>query len=184
MLMNMPEPSELNAPTLWIEQGDIRQGPVARVAVIAPITKQYTYAIPEKLLPDVQPGKRLLVPFGRAGTPKPAFCLATDRAPWTSTLKPVIEVIDDRSLFDAHLLELGAWIAQYYCCPLGRTLEAMAPEASRKQSGFKTIRSVKPSAKLIAASTEDVNQLRSAKRRAVLAFVSSRHAGIVVDDLR
>jgi len=118
----------------------MREGPVARVAMVAAVEGQYSYAVPPELTESVAVGKRVLVPFGRNRRPQPAFCVSVAREAWTSTLKLVADVIDDAPLLSGPLMELGQWMARYYCCPLGRALSAMVPEAIRRQSGFVTVR--------------------------------------------
>jgi primosomal protein N' (replication factor Y) len=162
---------------LWTEQPDTRKGPVVRVAMKAPVDKEYTFLVPDELAEAVRPGKRVMVPFGRKGRPEVAFCVSIGREQWTSTLKPVQEVLDDQRLLSDELLELGQWISRYYCCPLGRTLAAMVPEAIRKQSGFRTVRTVIPGAGL----AEDAK--RSAKRKAVAEHLDEHPRGIELDAL-
>ncbi len=162
---------------LWTEQPDTREGPVARVAMKAPVDKEYTFRVPDELAEAVQPGKRLLVPFGRKARLEVAFCISIGREQWTSTLKAVQEVLDDQRLLSDELLELGRWMSRYYCCPLGRTLAAMAPEAIRKQSGFRTIRTVFPQ----EGMEEDAG--RSAKRKAVAEYLKEHPQGVELGQL-
>ncbi len=128
--------------SLWIESPEVRSGPVARVSLIAAVEGEFSFALPESLVGRVEPGKRVLVPFGKAREPQPAMCVGVAQETWTSALRTVADVLDDRRLLDDGLLELGRWISRYYFCPLGRTLAAMVPEPVRSQSGFHTLRLV------------------------------------------
>lgn len=128
-------------PSLWLETPETRDGPVARVALAVAVEGEYSFAVPDELADQVEPGKRLLVPFGRGRKPREAFCTSIARERWTNALRRVAGVLDQDRLLDDNLIELGRWIAQYYCCPLGRVYSAMLPEAVREQAGFKTIRS-------------------------------------------
>lgn len=130
-------------PSLWIESPDVRGGPVARVSLVAAVDGEYSFAVPESLAAAVTPGKRVLVPFGKAREPQPAFCVSVGEETWTSTLRPVADVLDDQRLIDERLLELGRWISRYYFCPLGRTLAAMVPEPVRSQTGYRTVKTVR-----------------------------------------
>jgi primosomal protein N' (replication factor Y) (superfamily II helicase) len=60
--------------------------------------------------------------------------------PWSSTLRCVDSILDPAGELSPHLLDLGRWIGHYYCCPLGRTLAAMTPQAVRRQRGFTLVR--------------------------------------------
>jgi primosomal protein N' (replication factor Y) len=166
------------------ETPETRVGPVARVALMAAVDGQYSYAVPEPLADRVERGKRVLVPFGRNKKPQPAFCIAMSREPWTSSLKPMADVVDDDRLLDDHLLELGEWISRYYCCPLGRALAAMAPEPVRRQSGFATIRTVRllPAGSSEASEEKDAYK-RSSKRRAVRDMLQQHPEGLELNTL-
>ncbi|UCD28066.1 MAG: DEAD/DEAH box helicase, partial [Planctomycetota bacterium] len=161
--------------SLWIESGQQREGPVARVAMVAAIEGQYSFAIPDQLVEKVEPGKRLLVPFGKNRKPSPAFCIAVGREIWTSTLKPVTDVLDRERLLSNTLIDLGLWMSRYYCCPLGRTLAAMVPEPIRKQSGFRTIRTYRLTGQQLPKLT--------AKRQAVINALSAHPEGLDQDTL-
>ena len=113
---------------------------MATVAPIAALDKLYSYSVPPALVERLQPGMRVEVPFGSRGRPRLGFCVAVAREDWTTTLKPLLAILDDQPLFSPRLLELGKWISDYYCAPLGITLEAMVPAAVRKQSGYRRVR--------------------------------------------
>lgn len=166
--------------TLWSEPGDMRVGPVARVALLAPVDKDYSYTVPDELAGQVEPGRRVVVPFGRRGRRVPAFCVSVADEQWTSTLRPVAEVLDDQRLLSDSLLELGRWMARYYCCPLGRTLAAMVPAAIRVQSGFRTVRTCR----LARTGEEAAKGVRlSAQRRAVIDCLTAHPEGLTIEAL-
>ena len=145
---------------------------MARVAMLAAVDGEYSYAVPPELAGQVEPGRRVLVPFGRNRKPQPAFCVAVGPEAWTRTLRPLAGVIDDRRLLDDGLLELGRWIARYYCCPLGRALAAMVPEAIRRQTGFRTVRILR------LTGAEDPSPRRPAAREAVAAALRDHPEGL------
>jgi len=125
---------------LWVEQGQGRVGLLATVAPVAPIDKEYTFAVPDDLADQLHPGHRVRVPLGRTGRLVTGFCLAVETGEWEHTLKPIDSLVDPVSYLKGPLLELGRWIARHYACPLGRTLNALVPAAVREQRGFKTVR--------------------------------------------
>ena len=162
---------------MWIESPEVRIGPVARVAMVAAVDGEYSFAVPEALVEQVAPGKRVLVPFGRCREPQPAFCISTGQETWTSTLKPVADVVDEHRLLDDALLELGRWISRYYCCPLGRTLAAMVPEPVRSRSGYRKIRVI------FAATAPAAGVKLSTARKKVLAGLADHPEGRPLDEL-
>ncbi len=128
---------------LWVEPGEDRTGLVATVAPVAPIDKEYTFAVTEELAGRLQLGHRVMVPLGRSARLVAAFCLKVEAGPWCHTLKPVASLVDPVSYLSVRLLELGRWIARHYACPLGKTLNALVPAAVHKQRGYRKVRRVK-----------------------------------------
>ncbi len=75
---------------------------------------------------DIPKGCRLIVELNR----KPCIGICgnrVDSAPDGKKVRPVIEVLDESSLFSDTLLRLGDWMANYYQCPIGRILYSMLP---------------------------------------------------------
>ncbi len=125
-----------NTGRLWTEEGDLRTGPVATVALVGPFDRQYSYYIPDKLADRISLGQRVTILLGRKGRAVHGFCLSVDMRPWDNTLRPIEDVTDSQSFLTADLIELGRWIAEYYACPLGRALASLVPDSVRKQSGY------------------------------------------------
>lgn len=178
-----------SGPSLWTDTPEVRVGCVARVAMVAAVDKEYTFAVLDALAGRIEPGKRVIVPFGKKGNPQPGFCVAVAQEPWTSTLKPCIEVLDADRLLSDELIELGRWISRYYCCPLGRALSAMVPEPIRKQSGFRTLRTFRLADVAVDHGRDAADVAgaprggRSAKRAAVLQALTGEPAGLELETL-
>ena len=103
------------------------------VSLPVPLDQPFTYLLPETLRHRVQPGCRVLVPFGKrtlAGVVLRIHNDAPDAAP-----REVLRLLDEEPVLDANLLRLGQWIASYYCAPLGETLRAMTPLAADIRHG-------------------------------------------------
>ncbi len=95
------------------------------VSLPVPLDQSFTYRLPETLRHRVQPGCRVLVPFGSrklTGMVVSFVQIAPD-----GPLKEVLRLVDEEPVLDAELLSLGRWIAQYYCAPLGEVLRSMTP---------------------------------------------------------
>ncbi|RZF91381.1 primosomal protein N' [Pseudoalteromonas sp. N1230-9] len=103
------------------------------VAIKVPLPRTFDYKV-EPLLhnTELQPGMRVLVPFGPQK--KVAVILATK----TSTdipkekIKAIIEVIDEAPILSKRHLELLKFTARYYCYPLGETIHTALPAALRQ----------------------------------------------------
>ncbi len=98
------------------------------VAVPVPLAASFTYALPSTLQHRVQPGCRVIVPFGvRKLTGVVVDC--HDRDPGMET-RSVLRLVDEEPALSPELLSLGLWIAEYYCAPPGETLRTMLPLAA------------------------------------------------------
>src|SRR5689334_1215433 len=103
------------------------------VSLPVPLDQPFTYGLPETLRHRVQPGSRLIVPFGpRKLTGVILRC--HDEAPALAT-RDALRLIDSDPVLDDQLLALGRWIAAYYCSPLGEVLRSMLPLAADVRRG-------------------------------------------------
>ena len=74
---------------------------------------------------------RFRLPFGRGSkTGILISCVQSDDH--RRELKPVIEPLDQQPVLSAHMLELGLWVADYYCQPIGEVLFLFLPGYLRK----------------------------------------------------
>jgi primosomal protein N' (replication factor Y) (superfamily II helicase) len=103
------------------------------VSLPVPIDTAFTYRLPETLRRRVQPGCRILVPFGSRKLT--GVVLATHSQPPTGPTKEALRLLDEEPALDENLLNLGRWISTYYCAPLGETLRAMTPLAADIRRG-------------------------------------------------
>ncbi len=158
---------------LFFEEGEERIGLVAEVAPVLPASalrgnRLYSFAVPPEMEGDLAPGQRVMIPVGRSGRLVPGFVVSISRKPWDTTLRPIDSLTDPVSYLTPDLIRLGRWIADYYACPLGRTLKAMVPEAVHKESGLVRVRYARP---LLTVEQAKADGRRvSAKRCAVLTL--------------
>ncbi len=103
------------------------------VALPVPLDTSFTYALPSTLENRVQPGCRVIVPFG---TRKLAGVVLAchDNEP-SMAARAVQRLVDEEPALSRELLDLGLWIADYYCAPPGETLRSMLPLASDVRAG-------------------------------------------------
>ena len=97
------------------------------VSLPVPLDQAFTYRLPETMQPRVQPGCRLLVPFGPRKLTGMVLSLRPDPPEGPGAVKEALRLVDEEPVLDAELLSLGRWIAQYYCAPLGEVLRSMTP---------------------------------------------------------
>ena len=129
----------------------------SRVAIDADLGRLFDYAIPEACSERALPGARVTVPFGHrtatnyivevvesaatrdaAGSSTPPELpllpgLPAGTAPPTApaVIKSLLTVEGDRPFILPSLLKLARWIADYYCAPLERCLQAVLPAPVR-----------------------------------------------------
>jgi primosomal protein N' len=145
-----------HATASFLDAPALRQAKVATVALLRPLDKPYSYLIPPELEEAVRPGTRVEVPFGRGTQRATAICLSVSEQPWDSTLKSILECLDEEPVINDKLLALGQWIARYYCCPIGRTLDMMVPSAAKRHAGWKSIKHVRLARNTSRPSEADV----------------------------
>jgi primosomal protein N' (replication factor Y) len=97
-----------------------------KVALPVPLRTMFTYAVPEFLRAEVQPGRRVLVPF-RKKAMVGVVVEMTGVAPQGTQIRPIQKVLDAVPALTPKLLELGQWIAGYYLAPIGEVFRAMLP---------------------------------------------------------
>jgi primosomal protein N' (replication factor Y) (superfamily II helicase) len=96
------------------------------VALAVPLRTTFTYAVPEPLRAQVQPGSRVLVPF-RKKAMVGVVVEMTSTVPEGPKIREIQKVLDLVPALTPKLLELGQWIASYYLAPIGEVFRAMLP---------------------------------------------------------
>ena len=103
------------------------------VALAVPLDRLFTYAVGERV-PCV--GARVLVPFGGQRL-MGVVVRVHEVAPEASVeVKPVQTVMDPEGLLSGEMMRLAAWVAEYYCAPLGEVLRGMLPLAAEVKRQF------------------------------------------------
>jgi primosomal protein N' (replication factor Y) (superfamily II helicase) len=95
------------------------------VAVPVPVDRLFTYELPLTLRHRVLPGCRVQVPFGSRSLT--GVVMRTHAGPVAQEVRPVSSLRDEEPVLDRELLDLAAWIAEYYCAPIGEVLKGMLP---------------------------------------------------------
>jgi len=144
-----------------------------------PLDRAFTYELGEL---EVEVGARVLVPFG--GQRLVGVVVGVhDLTPEAGVeVKRVERVMDEAALLPNELMELGKWIATYYCAPLGEVLRGMLPltaEIKRQwtyrigEQGRKVLyEGAKGSSRRSKLSVEDQN-----REYAVLNYLESGELG-------
>lgn len=96
-----------------------------QVSVPVPREEVFSYSVSQEHVKSVQIGKRVIAPFGNRKVI--GFIVGYEAPPQNIELKNIIDVLDDKPLFDRKRLDFFKWISKYYLCPLGIVLKAAHP---------------------------------------------------------
>jgi primosomal protein N' (replication factor Y) len=94
------------------------------VALPVPLDRVFTYELGEL---EAEVGARVLAPFAGQRLVGVVVKLHDARPADDVELKRVERVLDEAALLSSELMELGKWVAAYYCAPLGEVLRGMLP---------------------------------------------------------
>ena len=103
---------------------------IARVAVSAAtyaFDKPYDYVVPPGMEEKVQPGIRLMVPFGRGNRNTEALVLSVYTGERTPELKNVEEVLDAAPVLDQQGMRLAFWMRERYFCTIYDGVKTILP---------------------------------------------------------
>jgi len=103
---------------------------IAKVAVentAYSFDEAFDYAIPDFLLSEVKPGKRVVVPFGRGNTKRQGFVFALRENKSSVELKSISAVLDSAPLLNNEMLRLAVYLKDQTFCTLYEAAKAMLP---------------------------------------------------------
>jgi primosomal protein N' len=146
----------------------------ADVILPLPLSKYYTYRIPEELQSDVRPGCRVIVPFGRKKYYTAIVVHIHPYAPVDYETKDILTLLDESPILRRPQLKFWEWIAEYYLCSVGDVYKAALPSGLKLES--ETLISPNPD-----YEEDEGNRLKD--REAALLDTLSRHEKISVQDL-
>ncbi|HZW06102.1 MAG TPA: primosomal protein N', partial [Phycisphaerales bacterium] len=149
----MPDLFEVDAPPVSypryarvvVERGIERGGAGRDGEGYVPPEHALTYGVPGE--GPLEPGQRVIVPLGRGNKPAAGIVTVVGGSELLDGLSPskvkgVKKVTPVR--LAPLLVKLGAWMSDYYICPLGMVYATMLPAAVKHQTGKKTQTYVEP----------------------------------------
>jgi primosomal protein N' (replication factor Y) (superfamily II helicase) len=102
---------------------------ILRMAIDTPLRRLFDYLSPAVVPAQLQPGMRLWLPFGRRRVLGVLVEMATDSDVPHHKLRRAYEVLDQEPVFDAALMGLLKFAAEYYRHPIGEVFAAALPGA-------------------------------------------------------
>ena len=103
---------------------------LAKIAVSAApyaIDLPYTYRIPPDLEDRIQPGMRVVVPFGTANRLCEGMILSAEEGEPEERTKSVLSVLDDRPVLDREGIRLALWMREQFFCTVWSAAMTMLP---------------------------------------------------------
>ena len=145
--------------------------------VILPLAlaDSYTYEIPKDLERVIQPGHRVIVPFGKNKFYTAIVLRVHHKRPKDISLKEIHSQLDSHPIVNQHQLKLWEWISFYYMAPMGDVYNAALPAQLKLES--KAYVSLSPKhenldTQLTPTEQEIVNYLHDRKRPQQIAELS------------
>ena len=154
------------------------------VAVPVPFLDRLTYAVPDHLeLPPV--GARVRVPVGSRTLTGCVVTLEAD-ASAPDTIKDLVQVIDREPFLPPRIVELCAWVAEYYLAGIGDAIAvALPPGARARASSFRTRRVATITAHgLEWGQSSTPTPTLTPKQRQALEILAGATAGLPLGELR
>jgi primosomal protein N' (replication factor Y) len=156
------------------------------VAVPVPFLDPLTYNVPDRYATVPPIGARVRVPIG---TRTVTGCVVAHAASFDGDATPrdVTDVVDEEPFLPPAIVELCAWVADYYIAGVGDAIGVALPPGSRRESAYKTQRIAAVSAHGLAALGADVGEdgMRlTAKQRDALEILATAPAGLPMATLR
>ena len=104
--------------------------------VILPLAlaDSYTYMIPKELESTIQPGSRVIVPFGKSKFYTAIVLRIHQNKPEHIVLKDIHSQLDSNPIVNQHQLKLWQWISFYYMAPMGDVYNAALPAQLKLES--------------------------------------------------
>jgi primosomal protein N' (replication factor Y) len=106
----------------------------ADVIVPLGVPNKYTYRVPADFNGEVEPGKRVLVQFGKTKIYTGIIYAVHEQAPRTHEAKYIEAVLDDSPVVNATQLRFWDWISFYYCANPGDVMNAALPSGLKLSS--------------------------------------------------
>ena len=100
---------------------------IAKVIVDLSLDRVFDYEIPAELTERLRPGLRVRVPFGKSTRDGYVLRIAETSDYAQGHLKSLLGICESRAGVPEHLIALGRWMAEYYCCTQEQAIRRLLP---------------------------------------------------------
>ncbi|MEG1592275.1 MAG: primosomal protein N' [Chryseobacterium sp.] len=116
----------------------------------------FTYKVPEEIQLTIQPGMRVLVPFGGKKIYTGIVFEFHDEEPTQFVAKEVISILDEQPILPSEQIRFWKWLSDYYLCNLGEIYRFAFPSSLKLES--ETYLKLKPNV-TVEFENLDVNEM-------------------------
>ena len=99
-----------------------------------PLPRTFTYSLPEDIVEDIEPGCRVVVPFGRKKYYTAIVHNIHHHAPTDYEVKEVTTILDPTPILLPRQFTFWEWLADYYLCTQGDVYKAALPSGMKIES--------------------------------------------------
>ncbi|WP_431608905.1 replication restart helicase PriA [Chryseobacterium sp. 'Rf worker isolate 10'] len=128
----------------------------AQIVLPLNLKGSFTYKVPEEMISEIQPGMRVLVPFGGKKIYTGIVFELHDNAPENFAAKEVISMLDDQPIMPQEQIDFWNWLSEYYMCSLGEIYRFSFPSSLKLES--ETYLKLKPGV-VVDFENLDVNEM-------------------------
>ncbi|WP_226064455.1 replication restart helicase PriA [Kaistella polysaccharea] len=116
----------------------------------------FTYKVPDELMDAIQPGMRVLVPFGGKKIYTGIVFSLHSTKPENFQPKDIINILDDSAILPSEQLEFWSWLSDYYLSNIGEIYRFAFPGSLKLES--ETYLKLKPNV-IVDFQHLDVNEM-------------------------
>lgn len=106
----------------------------AQIVLPLNLKGSFTYKVPEEMMSEIQPGMRVLVPFGGKKIYTGIVFELHNNAPENFVAKEVISMLDDQPIMPQEQIDFWNWLSEYYMCSLGEIYRFSFPSSLKLES--------------------------------------------------
>ncbi len=106
----------------------------AEVLLPLPLSGTFTYSVPTLMAGKINPGHRVIVPFGRKKFYTGIVTSLSASAPESIEVKEISQVLDDTPVVRHPQIKFWQWLADYYLCAPGEVYKAAMPAGLKIES--------------------------------------------------
>ncbi|MCS4302151.1 MULTISPECIES: replication restart helicase PriA [Chryseobacterium] len=106
----------------------------AQIVLPLNLKGSFTYKVPQELISEIQPGMRVLVPFGGKKIYTGIVLELHNNAPDDFVAKEVISMLDEKPILPEEQIRFWNWLSDYYLCNLGEIYRLAFPSSLKLES--------------------------------------------------